>query len=446
MASPMMRSSSLSSVKAAVWVAVAMLALQLCVQVVLNGWVGAGIAVAGLVAMGVLLARIRRMAARIGRCIAVARAAANGELDARVVGLQAERGEIGDLANGLNRLLDLTEAFTKEAEAAMDCANGRRYYRKIIPAGLRGAFVHYAGTINTSLDLMAERDAEFCEFVGRDVVPVSESVSSAAGDLTRSAGTMAGLSDQASRQSQTVAAGAHQTSQSVQAVAAAMEEFAASIHEVTGQVRHVARIATNAVATVTRADTTVRGLNEAADRIGSVVALIGEIAGQTNLLALNATIEAARAGEAGKGFVVVAGEVKGLANQTAQATRDIVAQVERVQQVVAETTSAIREIGETVQSIEDVSAAVSGAVDQQLAVTQEIARNVTEASGAAISVSEAIAEVDAATQKTSLNTERVAAAAAALSGQAEALRDHIGAFLSKMGHEAPAGAATRTAA
>ncbi len=65
------------------------------------------------------------------------------------------------------------------------------------------------------------------------------------------------------------------------------------------------------------------GLQEALGQVGKIAGVINAIAKQTNLLALNATIEAARAGEAGRGFAVVAGEVKSLANQTADATLDI---------------------------------------------------------------------------------------------------------------------------
>jgi methyl-accepting chemotaxis protein len=329
-------------------------------------------------------------------------------------------------------MLDLAEAFTKEANTAMQYANQRKYFRKIIPTGLRGDFIHHAETINGSLDLMAQRDTEFLDFVNENVVTVATSVTGAATTLTRNAGEMASLSGDTSKQSDAAASGARLASENVQAVAAAVEEFSASIDEITEQINNVAKVSLDAVAGIEKTDASVGSLIEAAEKIGTVIEFIDEVAGKTNLLALNATIEAARAGEAGKGFAVVADEVKTLANQTAKATQNITEQVARVQQVVDEASKAMRRVGDIVRSIEEAASTVASAVEEQKAVTQESARNVSETTNAATAVSDAIAGVDATTRKTSASTEQVANAATDLSANAEMLNAKIEAFLGRM--------------
>ena len=139
--------------------------------------------------------------------------------------------------------------------------------------------------------------------------------------------------------------------------------------------------------------TRVNALSQAASRIGDVVELINTIAGQTNLLALNATIEAARAGEAGRGFAVVASEVKALAEQTAKATGEIGAQVAGIQAATQESVSAIQEIGGTIERLSEVAAAIAAAVEEQGAATQEISRNVQQASVGTQEVSSNITDV-----------------------------------------------------
>ena len=104
-----------------------------------------------------------------------------------------------------------------------------------------------------------------------------------------------------------------------QAVAAAVEELSATGVEISRRVSDSILVADRPVTEANRTNGTVRGLADAADKIGKVVVMINDIAGQTNLLALNATIEAARAGDAGRGFAVVASEVKSLASQTPKA-------------------------------------------------------------------------------------------------------------------------------
>src|SRR5205823_8973023 len=125
-----------------------------------------------------------------------------------------------------------------------------------------------------------------------------------------------------------------------------------------------------AVNEANRAGSEIRSLADAAMRIGDVIKLISEIAEQTNLLALNATIEAARAGEHGRGFAVVASEVKALANQTAQATEEISAQIQGIQSATGEAVAAIQAIGGTISEIDEISNQIAAAVDQQGAATR----------------------------------------------------------------------------
>ncbi len=386
-----------------------------------------------LAAMAAVLAQraLKAQSTSIENCSAVLGRAAKGELSARVIGAAA-LPDPGKLAAHINRLLDLTEAFAKEANAAMHSAKERKYYRQIVRTGLRGEFLQYAGTINESLQMMGRRDDEFFEFADKRVKAVADSVSDSASALEAGSGAMSGQALNTTEQACSAAAGAEQASVNVQAVAAAVEEFSASIGEINRQVSLAASIAQSAAQTAARTDATVRGLSEAADRIGAVVQLIHDIAGQTNLLALNATIEAARAGEAGKGFAVVANEVKSLANQTAKATEEITSQVAQMQAVSTEAIEAIRQISQTVGEIEQASAAVAGAIEEQSAVTQEIARNVAEAASGTAAVSQAITTVQEVARETDKEAGEVLSSASKLAQMSAQLRTDIEAFLSRM--------------
>ena len=182
---------------------------------------------------------------------------------------------------------------------------------------------------------------------------------------------------------QGLASAAEQTSGQSNVVAAATEELAASVNEISNQVANSTKIVNDAVAEVRRSEELVAGLVEAAAKIGTVTAMISDIANQTNLLALNATIEAARAGEAGKGFAVVASEVKTLASQTAQATEDIESQIGGIQSVSRSTADAIKGIAAVIQQVSEISASISGAVEEQSAATSEVSANISGVQAAA---------------------------------------------------------------
>ncbi len=227
-------------------------------------------------------------------------------------------------------------------------------------------------------------------------------------DLGRDLGKVAEAAQDASQR----AAGAVEASQmmaaEVQSVAAAAEELATSVAEISRQIADASGGTTNAKEETETATQLVTGLLTAAERIGTVVRLINEIAGQTNLLALNATIEAARAGEAGKGFAVVASEVKTLATQTAKATEEIGGHVQQVQGAVDGVARAIEGIAASVAQISSVTNAIASAVEEQSAVTRNISSSMQSAAVGVERVNRSLDDISAAARQASDLTARVA--------------------------------------
>ena len=266
----------------------------------------------------------------------------------------------------------------------------------------------------------------------RSVASLVGVLADSAGNMKNAAATMNGLTEESSRQAATIASGSHEASQSVQTVAAATEELTAAIGEINQQVTRCTAVSREAVDAATTANADVESLTDSAQRIGTVVGLINDIASQTNLLALNATIEAARAGEAGKGFAVVASEVKQLATQTAKATEEIATLINGVRTMTDRSAVSIKKIAETIRGVDDIATAIAAAMQEQGAATAEIARNVEQAASATSDVSKTISQLSNATQEVGQSAGVVLMASDGVVKNAGSLKAQITQFLTQV--------------
>ncbi|WPZ33472.1 methyl-accepting chemotaxis protein [Thalassobaculum sp. OXR-137] len=258
---------------------------------------------------------------------------------------------------------------------------------------------------------------------------MTAAVAAAATELEGTAQALNTIADQSTHQATIVATASEETSMNVQTVATASTELSASISEISHQVANANNLASAARTDAQSTESEVRALDEAVQRIGTVVTLIQEIAEQTNLLALNATIESARAGDAGKGFAVVASEVKNLAGQTGKATEEIASQIQAVQDRTRTAVNSIAKIVTRVNEVQEVAAAVAAAVEEQDSATKEISRNVEEVATAANEVNTNISGVREAASETGESSGRVLTTARSLTEQAEGLKNRVQAFL-----------------
>ena len=232
-----------------------------------------------------------------------------------------------------------------------------------------------------------------------------------------------------------VAAGNNDLSQRTEQQAASLEETASSMEQLTGTVRQNADnarqasgLAANASETalrggeaVGRVVQTMNDINDASRKIVDIIGVIEGIAFQTNILALNAAVEAARAGEQGRGFAVVAGEVRSLAQRSANAAKEIkgligntVARVENGTAQVSEAGATMDEIVQAVKRVTDIMGEISSASAEQSAGIEQ--------------VNEAVAQMDEVTQQNAALVEQAAAAAGSLEEQADRLRESISTF------------------
>ena len=298
----------------------------------------------------------------------------------------------------------------------------------------------------------------------------SEQLAASSEELTASADQSAQASNQVAGAITEVATGAEKQLAAANATAAVVQEMSASIQQVSATTNEVAdqssraavqanegnKSVKKAVEQMSRIEHTVNNsakvvaeLGERSKAIGQIVATIAGIAGQTNLLALNAAIEAARAGEQGRGFAVVAEEVRKLAEQSQEATKQISALIGGIQsdteqavaamdngtrevklgaEVVNAAGQAFQEIVVLVDQVSDQVKEVSATIEQMAIGSQQIVGSVNQIDLLSKEAAGQAQTVSAATEEQSASMEEIASSSQSLAQLAMELRDAVGKF------------------
>lgn len=333
--------------------------------------------------------------------------------------------------DALMHVRDAAELEASEAEKRQAIEFQRQAERKLVKAREEERLRDEARRTHkdeTRRQELIELAAQFETTIGE----VAGKVDYAARKFTLTAKAMSRRASQAFGQLEQIADAMVQVAEGSTAAAAASDQFAISIDNVTDQAASAAQLARSTNETATTTDAAFALLTQRAENIDEIANLINTIAGRTRLLAVNASIEAARGGNAGRGFAVVATEVKDLASQTSEATRDVSSSIQEIQMRTRNSGIELSAIKSQIGELEGAATTIATAMDQQSNASKSLAQSIDMAASAVGEVSASTQELRKAASAVGTASQDLQSASDELEEQSQLLKVKVASFLDQI--------------